>query len=133
HSEQNGSETEPMRFIQMWIMPRERGLTPGVEQKVFTKEDRTDGLLKVISGEGGDAVLVYQDANVYVSSLGAGVRLEHALEPGRGEYLYVIEGALRVNEEKMATGDAAQIWEEARITLEPGEPSELIMVEVRLS
>ncbi|MGQ0668804.1 MAG: pirin family protein, partial [Actinomycetota bacterium] len=42
HSEQNGSETEPMRFIQMWIMPRERGLTPGVEQKVFTKEDRTD-------------------------------------------------------------------------------------------
>src|SRR2546425_474308 len=42
HSEQNGSETEPLRFIQMWILPRERGLEPGVEQKVFTREDRTE-------------------------------------------------------------------------------------------
>ena len=67
HSEQNASETEPMRFIQMWIMPAERGLEPGVEQKVFTEEDRTDRLLKAISGDGGDAVLVHQDAHVFVS------------------------------------------------------------------
>ena len=64
HSEQNASETEPMRFIQMW-MPSELGLEPGVEQKVFTEEDRTDRLLKVISGDGGDAVLVHQDAHVF--------------------------------------------------------------------
>ncbi|HEX9312883.1 MAG TPA: pirin family protein, partial [Actinomycetota bacterium] len=49
HSEQNASDTEPMRFIQMWIMPRERGLAPSVEQRVFTKEDRTDRLLRIIS------------------------------------------------------------------------------------
>lgn len=133
HSEQNGSKTEPMRFIQMWIMPAERGLAPGVEQKVFTKEDRTDRLLKVISGDGGGAVLVHQDANVYVSALGAGARVDHALEPARGVYLYVIEGAVRVNDEKMATGDAAQIWDESRLAIEADEPSELIMVEVRLA
>jgi redox-sensitive bicupin YhaK (pirin superfamily) len=55
HSEQNASETEPMRFIQMWILPAERGLEPGVEQRVFTSEDRTDRLLRVISGDDGDA------------------------------------------------------------------------------
>ena len=48
-----------MRFIQMW-MPSELGLEPGVEQKVFTEEDGTDRLLKVIGGDGGDAVLVHQ-------------------------------------------------------------------------
>lgn len=133
HSEQNGSKTEPMRFIQMWIMPAERGLAPGVEQKVFTKEDRTDRLLKVISGDGGGAVLVHQDANVYVSALSAGARVDHALEPARGAYLYVIEGAVRVNDEKMATGDATQIWDESRLAIEADEPAELIMVEVRLA
>ncbi len=66
HSEQNASDTEPMRFIQMWILPRERGLEPSVEQKVFTKEDRTDRLLSVISPDGADAVLVHQDASVYI-------------------------------------------------------------------
>ncbi len=55
HSEQNASETQPMRFIQSWIMPAEHGLTPSVEQRVFTIEDRTDTLLKAISGDGGDA------------------------------------------------------------------------------
>ena len=76
HSEQNASQTEPMRFIQIWIMPAERGLTPGVEQKVFTEADRTDRLLRAISGDGGDAVLVHQDAHVFVSHLDPGVSVD---------------------------------------------------------
>jgi redox-sensitive bicupin YhaK (pirin superfamily) len=83
HSEQNASETEPMRFIQMWIVPAELGLEPGVEQKVFTEEDRTNRLLVAISGEGGDAVLVHQDAHVFVSRLNAGVDVKHDLASAR--------------------------------------------------
>ncbi len=133
HSEQNASETDPMRFIQMWIMPRERGLEPGVEQKVFTESDRTDRLLKVISGEGGDALLVHQDADVYVSRLSPGVSVKLPLQAGRGVYLYVISGAVRVNEEDMATGDAAQIRDESGVAIEATEETELILVEVGLA
>ncbi len=133
HSEQNGSETEPLRFIQMWIMPSERGLTPGVEQKVFTRQDRTDRLLKVVSGDGSDGVLVHQDAAVYVSSLTAGARVELAFDADQGGYLYLIDGAIRVNDEKLATGDAARVSDERSIAIEAEAPSELIMVEVRLS
>ncbi len=132
HSEQNASETEPMRFIQMWIVPAERGLAPGVEQKVFTKEDRTDRMLKVISGDGGDAVLVHQDAHVFVSHLNRGVRVAHALSDGRGGYLYVIEGEAAVNGERMTTGDAAQLAEEPTIEIEAAAASELILVDVSL-
>ena len=101
-----------MRFIQMWIMPAELGLTPGVEQKVFTEADRTDRLLRVISGDGGDAVLVHQDAHVFVSHLNPRASLAHPLGDGRGVYLYVIEGDVSVNGERMATGDAAEIRDE---------------------
>jgi redox-sensitive bicupin YhaK (pirin superfamily) len=133
HSEQNASADEPMRFIQMWIMPDERGLAPGVEQKVFTKQDRTDRLLPVISGSGGDAVSVHQDAHVFVSRLTPGTTVEHPLETGRGVYLYVIDGRVQVNGEEMEVGDAAQITDEERIELVAEAESELIMVDVSLS
>ena len=132
HSEQNASETEPMRFIQIWIMPRQRELTPGVEQKVFTTQDRTDLLLKVISGDDGDAVLVHQDAHVFVSRLNPGVTVEHSLEDGRGAYLYVIVGDVEVNGERMTTGDAAQITEELQVRSTANAASELILVDVSL-
>jgi redox-sensitive bicupin YhaK (pirin superfamily) len=132
HSEQNASETEPMRFIQMWIIPRERGLQPSVEQKVFTKDDRTGRVLRIISGDGGEAVSVHQDANVYVSSLSAGTSVSHKFGQEYGGYLYLIEGAIRLNDEELHTGDAAKIEAEPEITIEAIEPSELIMAEVRL-
>jgi redox-sensitive bicupin YhaK (pirin superfamily) len=132
HSEQNASETEPMRFIQMWILPAELGLEPGVEQKLFTEQDRTDRLLKVISGDGGDAVLVHRDAHVFVGRLSVGVEVTHDLGSDRGLYLYVIEGAAEVAGERMATGDAAEIWDEPTVALSAEETTELIAVDVSL-
>ena len=133
HSEQNASETEPMRFIQMWITPAERGLEPGVEQKVFTEQDRTDRLLKAISGDDGEAVLVHQDAHVFVSRLNPDVEVAHGLGAGRGVYLYVIEGAADVVGEHMATGDAAEIWDEPSVSVHANSTTELILVDVALS
>lgn len=133
HSEQNASTTEPMRFIQIWIVPNERGLPPGVEQRVFSRDDRTDRLLKVISGDDREAVLVHQDAHVLVSHLSAGVRVERGLGERRGVYMYVIEGDVRVNGETMATGDAAEIAGEPTIGIEAAAPTEVILVDVSLS
>ena len=133
HSEQNASETEPMRFIQMWILPAELGLEPGVEQKVFTEEDRTDRLLRVISGDGGDAVRVHGDAHVFIARLHPGVEVSHALGEGRGVYLYVIDGAADVVGERMTTGDAAEIQDEPSIPILANGVTELIAVDVALS
>jgi redox-sensitive bicupin YhaK (pirin superfamily) len=133
HSEQNASETEPMRFIQLWILPRERGLPPGVEQKVFTREERTDRWLRAISGDGGDAVLVHQDAHVLVSRLRSGKDLTYELGPGRGAYLYVIDGDIAVLGERMVTGSAAQITDEREIAVKAAADSELILTDVDLA
>ncbi len=132
HSEQNASETEPMRFIQLWILPNERGLPPGVEQKVFTERDRTDTLLRVFSGDGGEAALVHQDAHVFVSRLNSRTTVTHELPAGRGVYLYVIDGDVASNGERMRTGDAAQITDEPGVEIRAEDISELILVEVAL-
>jgi len=130
HSEQNASDTEPMRFIQMWIVPAARGLTPGVEQRVFTTSDRTDTLLKAISGDDGEAVLVHQDAHVFISRLNPGRSVSHTLPAGRGGYLYVIDGSLQVNGEPMDTGAAAQVRQERSIEVEALAAAELVLIDV---
>lgn len=133
HSERNGSEDEPMRFLQFWIMPREQGLTPSVEQKVFTTEDRTNRLLCVISSDARDgSVLVHQDAAVYVSRLESGSSVEHEFGERFGGYLYLIEGDIALNGEVLTTGDAARVYNEERLTIEARQPSELIVVEVEV-
>ncbi len=130
HSERNASQTEPMRFIQIWILPDTPDLPPAVEQREFTKADRANQLLRVIGPGGGEVVKVHQDASVYVASLEAEVEVIHRLEFGRGAYLYVIDGAVRVADSALGTGDAAKITDEERIAIIAEQHSELILVDV---
>jgi redox-sensitive bicupin YhaK (pirin superfamily) len=131
HSEQNASETEPMEFLQLWILPSEAGLPPGVQQRQFTRNDRTGRLLQVIGPDGGRAIKVHQDASVYVASLSAGEEASHQFGAGRGGYLYLIEGSARLNGQALERGDAAKVFEES-ISLKAQGPSELILVDVPL-
>jgi redox-sensitive bicupin YhaK (pirin superfamily) len=130
HSELNASQTEPMRFIQIWILPDTPSLRPGVEQRVFTLADRTNRLLKVIGPEGGEVVSVHQDASVHVAHLEPGVEVTHAIGPGRGVYAYLIGGAATFNGEPVTTGDAAKLTDEPALAIRASEPSELILVDV---
>jgi redox-sensitive bicupin YhaK (pirin superfamily) len=130
HSELNASDTEPMRFIQIWILPDTGGLPPGVEQRVFTKDDGRDRLLKVIGPEGGEVVKVHQDASVHVASLAADVEVTHPIGQGRGVYGYLIEGAAAFAGNALTTGDAVKVIDEPQLTIHASERSELILVDV---
>jgi redox-sensitive bicupin YhaK (pirin superfamily) len=130
HSEQNASKDEPMRFIQIWILPDTAGLTPGVEQRVFTRGDRTDRLLKVIGPEGGDVVKVHQDASVHIASLGEGVEVMHSIGEGRGVYAYLIDGRAAFSGEDVRTGDAAKVTEQRELRIKAGHQCEVILVDV---
>jgi quercetin 2,3-dioxygenase len=130
HSEQNASKDEPMRFIQIWILPDTANLEPQVEQRVFTRADRTDRLLKVIGPEGADVVTVHQDAAVSVARLGSGIEVTHPIGNGRGAYVYLIDGAASFDEEGVTTGDAAKVTDQSQLRIRAREPSELILVDV---
>jgi redox-sensitive bicupin YhaK (pirin superfamily) len=133
HSEMNGSQTEPLHFIQMWIMPRERGLPPSVEQKVFTEDDRANHLLEVIGPDASTgSVLVHQDARVYVSRLDPGTTVGHRFGERFGAYFFLIEGSTTINDQSLTVGDAARIWGEKDLTIEASDRAELIMVEVEV-
>ena len=130
HSERNGSATEPMRFLQFWILPDTAGLEPSLEQRQFTREDRHNQLLRVVGPEGGEVVEVHQQASVHVAALDPGVEVEHSFGPDRAGYLYLIGGEARLDGDRLGTGDAVKAYGPDRIGLEAVEPTELILVDV---
>ena len=130
HSEANASTDEPMRFIQIWILPDTPDLAPAVEQRVFTKEDRTNRLLEVIGPEGGDVVKVHQDASVHVAALEPAIEVVHVIGHGRGVYAYLIDGVATFDGQDVATGDAATVTDQPQLTIRASHPSELILVDV---
>jgi len=134
HSEQNASETEPVRFIQIWIMPRERGLPPSVEQKEFTTADRTNKLLRAIGPDReGGSILVHQDASMYLSRLESDATVSHDFRANFGGYLFLMDGAITLNGKPVAKGEAATITDEATLEIVAQELAELIMMEVQVA
>jgi len=133
HSEQNASKTEPMRFIQIWILPDTADLPPAVEQRVFTREDRANRLLRIVGPDGDGAVKVHQQASVYVAALDAGTEVTHPIGDGRGVYAYLIGGAATFDGQDVSTGDAAKVTNQPSLQITAREPSELILVDVPMS
>jgi redox-sensitive bicupin YhaK (pirin superfamily) len=130
HSELNASKTDPMRFIQIWILPDTPSLPPAVEQRVYTRADRTNRLLQVIGPEGGAVVKVHQDASVQIGSLDAGVEVRYVIGEGRGVYAYLISGEASLDDEAVSTGDAAKVTDQAELRVTAREASDLILVDV---
>lgn len=131
HSERNGSATEPMRFLQFWILPDTPSLPPSVEQRQFERGDRLHRLRKVIGPEGGEVVTVNQDATTYVAALEARDEVEHAFGEGRAGYLYVIDGAVSLNEtERLGIGDAVTAFGPEALRIRAQPDTELILIEV---
>ena len=135
HSERNHSKTEPMEFIQMWILPSRRGLAPSIAQRQYTATDRTDRLLRFLKPEGaeGEGITVAQDVSMYVTTLSAAKAVEHVVGAGRGGYLYVISGAVRANDESMTKGDAAYLVDAGTLHLVASETSELLLIDTPLA
>jgi quercetin 2,3-dioxygenase len=131
HSELNASQSEPVRLLQMWVMPERSGLRPSYEQKQFTTEQRTGVLLPIASGQDmPGTVKVHQDVAFYVSHVREGDRVSHELKPGRRAFLYVIEGKVTLNGEKLNAGDQARITDVKNLELIGEQMSEIILIDL---
>jgi len=118
HSEYNASPNESVHFLQIWIMPDERGVKPEYAEKSF--RDAVPGKLHLIASKAGrdGSLAIHQDADVSVARLAPGGALEHVFTPGRAGWVQLIEGSLAVNGQKLKAGDGAAISDEPQVRLE---------------
>jgi redox-sensitive bicupin YhaK (pirin superfamily) len=133
HAESNPSPTDPMRLIQLWILPRHKNLPPRWEQRPFTKEDRHNRLLPVVSPDEARAessLTIDQDASIFVSSLDAGKAVTHTARPGRHAYFFVIGGEVQLNGQTLNAGDQARIVDETTMTIAATKDAELMLLDL---
>jgi redox-sensitive bicupin YhaK (pirin superfamily) len=115
HSEFNPSNTEPVHFLQIWIVPDRKGIEPRYEQKSFRDAEKRGRLRLVGSAEGNDgSVVIHQDVRLFAGRLDVGDQVTHALAARRKGWLQVVRGAVNMNGHDLNAGDGVAI---------DGEPS----------
>lgn len=118
HSEFNGSDSEPVHLLQIWIEPKSRGGAPGYEQLAFDAAEKLDRFKVLASSEKVEgAATINQDATVAVAELSPGKRLTYPLRRGRHAWMQVIRGAVTVNGEALERGDAVAVEKEEMLAV----------------
>lgn len=135
HSEFNASQTEPVHFLQIWILPEQKGIEPGYEQKSFSEAEKRGKLQLVGSHEGRDgSITIHQDVNFYAASLQAGEEVSHTLATGRVAWLQVARGSMQLNDQSLMAGDGVAIApkspQESLITLKGSADAEVLLFDM---
>jgi redox-sensitive bicupin YhaK (pirin superfamily) len=117
HSEKNASAM-PVHFLQIWILPERKGITPSYEQKAFPASERENRLRLVASHDGRDGSLtMHQDADLYTTTLVEDGSVTFDFRPNRYGWLQVVRGAVTLNGEELRAGDGAAIEKEPQVTI----------------
>ena len=131
HSEFNASKTEPVHFLQIWILPERDGLAPGYEQRSFPDAEKRGRWRLVASRDGREgSVTVHQDVDLYATLLGDGETLSFAPRPGRHAWLQVARGQAIVNGQSLKEGDGAAFSDVAAIEVASGADSEILLFDL---
>jgi redox-sensitive bicupin YhaK (pirin superfamily) len=124
HSEFNGSKTEPVHFVQIWIVPQAEGLPPRYDQKRFDDAQKKNRLRRVASPSGaGGSIAIRQDVNLYASLLEPRASVSVELPAGRHLWVQVLRGGVEAAATKGASleaGDGLAASDERRFELAAG-------------
>ena len=133
HSEFNASDSNPVHFLQIWIMPDEAGLEPSYEEKIFAPDKKQGKLRLVGSPDGRDgSVTIHQDVNLYLASLNKDDRLTHEIADNRVAWLQVTKGAILLGDRTLEAGDGAAIMDEQKIAIAHAHTEENSETEILL-
>jgi redox-sensitive bicupin YhaK (pirin superfamily) len=131
HSEFNHSEKEPLRLLQIWILPAEPGLPPSYEEKTFPSEEKRVRLRLIASPDAREGSLtIHQDAFLYASILGSEEATRYSFAPGRHGWIQVARGTLKLNGVELTHGDGAAISDETEILMEGVDEAEFLLFDL---
>ena len=131
HSEFNHSASDPVHFLQIWVLPERAGLAPGYEQKTFTDAEKRGRLRLVGSRDGRNgSVTIHQAVDLYAGLFDAGERTRFDLADGRIGWIHVARGSVDINGETLSAGDGAAVREPGLIEIEGRRDAEVLVFDM---
>ncbi|MBW4564467.1 MAG: pirin family protein [Mojavia pulchra JT2-VF2] len=131
HSEYNHSQTEPVHFLQIWVLPNKQGMKPRYEQKNFSLEEKRGKLRLIAAKDGRDgAVTIHQDVDLYASVLETGDVVNYHVKPNRYAWLHIAQGVATLNGEELQAGDGVQITAEEKLEISTNDSAEILLFDL---
>lgn len=133
HSEYNKNEDQSVKFLQIWILPNQKGVKPRYDQISLQEEDRKNKLQQILSPSPTDeGVMIHQNAWFYRSQLEKGKSVSYALKEQNknGLYVFVLDGTIQIEDMTLSKRDAMGLWEAKKVVLKADSDSELLLIEV---
>jgi redox-sensitive bicupin YhaK (pirin superfamily) len=131
HSEFNASNTEPVHFLQIWILPEREALKAGYEQRAFAPAQLTDQWRLIASGKPRDgAVKIHQDVDLFATHLSAGRELVHDTASNRKLWLQVTRGEVETEGETLHAGDAVAWTDTASLRVRANTDAEVLLFDM---
>lgn len=131
HSEFNHSDSEPVHFLQIWIVPEARNLEPGYEQKAFAEREKRGKLKLVGSRDGRDgSITIHQDVAMYAGLFDRGESESFELAADRAAWVQVARGQVKLNEQPLEAGDGASITDLQQLEIEGLDDAEVLLFDL---
>lgn len=132
HSEFNKNHDKAVKFLQIWVFPNKRNVTPRYGQLTLKKEERRNKLQQIVSPSPNDTgVWIHQNAWFYLSNLEQAKQVTHKLHTiENGAYIFVLSGQIKVNNQVLNTRDGYGIWNTDTLAFEATETAEFLVMEV---
>lgn len=131
HSEFNHSQSEPVHFLQIWVLPDRKNHEPGYEQKHFSDDEKRGRLRLIASRDGAEgSVSLNQDARVYAGLLDGGDAARHELGEGRVAWVHVARGSIELNGNPLSAGDGASVDEPGRLEFSNPNEAEILLFDL---
>lgn len=132
HSEQNKNKDQQVKFLQIWIYPDKKNVTPRYDQFTLNLADRKNKLQQVLSpNEGEEGVWIHQQAWFHIGNLDKGFKTTyHLKKKGNGVYVFVLKGDVRINDELLSTRDGMGISEVDDLQISAESDCEVLLMEI---
>ncbi|WP_218082269.1 pirin family protein [Anthocerotibacter panamensis] len=127
HSEYNHSSTEPVHFLQIWILPQTLGIPPSYQQRAFAP---TEGAHRQVVARQGDVVTVHQDMALSIAHLATGQETRYPLASNRHAWVQIARGSVLLNGQPLQTGDGAAISQEALLIVQAQTNAEVLLFDL---
>jgi len=133
HSEYNASKVNPVKFLQIWILPNRQNIPPQYSQITLNVEDRKNKLQQIVSPRTSDTtgVTILQDAWFHLGDLKKGIQLIYKIKrEGNGAYLFILSGSVHVEGQRLSQRDGMGIWDTDQVAITAESDSELLLMDV---
>lgn len=135
HSEYNRNKDQRVKFLQIWVIPNQKKVTPRYDQIILNTEDRHNKLQQVLSpNQNDEGVWIYQNAWFHLGKFDKGISTEYPLKAkGNGVYAFILSGDVTINGQALNARDGYGIWDVDKLSIKADSDAEFLLMEVPMS